>query len=773
MNTSSNTDTDTSASTNTSFNTNQSIESTPQSIQSIYEKSRHHLSLLRKRLQRPFTLAEKILFAHLMDPQKQELERGKSFLMLQPDRVAMQDATAQMALLQFMLAGKDSSQVPATVHCDHLIRGQWGKDKDLPLALKENQEVFDFLASASSRYNIGFWQPGAGIIHQVVLENYAFPGGLMIGTDSHTPNAGGLNMLAIGVGGADASDVMAGLPWELKNPKIIGVHLKGRLQGWTSAKDVILKLCGILTVKGGTDCIIEYFGSGTASISCTGKATITNMGAELGATCSVFPFDDRMSTYLKATRRIEQAKLSEQCQDLLVADKEVLENPHSFYDQVISIDLDELEPHIVGPHSPDIIHPISTLSTTAKKEKWPLKFSAALIGSCTNSSYEDIGRASQIAEQAKTEGLKMPQQFLVTPGSNQIQKTIERDGHMQLLESIGGTVLANACGPCIGQWKREDFKKGEVNTIISSYNRNFRGRNDANPETLSFIGSPEMVVALGLAGRLDFNPLADSLTNAKGESFLLKAPKAPELPSQGFARGDEGYIPPKGKSSPILIPPQSRRLQKLKPFAPRTEAELQNMILLAKVRGKCTTDHICPGGTWLRFRGHLDNISDNLLMGAENAFTGERGQGTHYNSKEKKDFATLAREYKANQQSWLIVGDENYGEGSSREHAAMSPRFLGCAMVIAKSFARIHETNLKKQGVLTVTFTNSQDYDKMEKEDRISIINLSSFAPQKELTLELQHKNGKKENLLLQHSYNKEQIQWFHAGSALNLIQQR
>ena len=751
------------------------IESTPEQIQSVYKRSYHHLGLLRKRLQRPLTLAEKILFAHLKDPQNQKLERGKSFLLLEPDRVAMQDATAQMALLQFMLAGKESSQVPATVHCDHLIQGQWGKEKDLPLALKEHQEVFEFLASASSHYNIGFWPPGAGIIHQVVLENYAFPGGLMIGTDSHTPNAGGLNMLAIGVGGADASDVMAGLPWELKNPQIIGVHLTGQMQGWTSAKDVILKLCGILTVKGGTDCIIEYFGPGTQSISCTGKATITNMGAELGATCSVFPFDERMSTYLKATRREEQARLSEQHRDhLLVADPEVSEQPEKFYDKVISIDLSTLEPHIVGPHSPDLVHPISTLVERARKEKWPLKLSAALIGSCTNSSYEDIGRASQVALQAQSRGLKMPQHFLVTPGSTQIQKTIERDGQMKLLESIGGTVLANACGPCIGQWKREDFKKGEVNTILSSFNRNFSGRNDANPETLSFIGSPEMVVALGLAGRLDFNPLTDKLTNAKGESFLLKAPEAPELPSQGFAPDPQGVVLPKGKSISVQIPPQSRRLQKLQPFPQRRPEQMENMILLAKVKGKCTTDHICPGGPWLRFRGHLDNISDNLLMGAENAFTGERGQGLRWKSKEKKDFAPLAREYKAQQQPWIIVGDENYGEGSSREHAAMSPRFLGCSAVLAKSFARIHETNLKKQGILTLTFVHPEDYNHIQEEDQISLPELfSCFAPQKELTLHLQHKGGETETIPLQHSYNEEQIKWFYAGSALNFIQQK
>ncbi|MCB0368094.1 MAG: aconitate hydratase, partial [Bdellovibrionales bacterium] len=597
------------------------IETTPQMVKSVYAKTKERLEIVRKRLNRPLTLAEKILYGHLDDPQNQELNRGSSFLLLRPDRVAMQDATAQMAILQFMLAGKDEAAVPTTVHCDHLIQAYQGKQSDMPAAMKKNEEVYNFLASASSRYGIGFWKPGAGIIHQVVLENYAFPGGLMIGTDSHTPNAGGLGMCAVGVGGSDASDVMAGLAWEVKNPKLIGVHLKGKMNGWTSAKDVILKLCGMLTVKGGTDKIVEYFGEGTTSISCTGKATITNMGAELGATCSVFPYDDRMAVYLKATNRSELATVADQNKDILSADNEVFANPKQYFDEVYEIDLSALEPHLVGPHTPDLARPISALAKEAKENGWPTKLSSALIGSCTNSSYEDIGRSAFIAEQAMSVGIKMHQPFLVSPGSTQIQNTIERDGQMKTFNEVGATVLANACGPCIGQWKRDDIKSGDKNTIVTSFNRNFRGRNDANAETLAFIASPEVVMALGLAGRIDFNPLTDELEGPKGK-VKLKAPEAPELPSNGFVSDTEGYQKPEGKNVEVKVAPASERLQLLKPFEAWNNKDYMGQIVLAKAKGKCTTDHISPGGKWLSYRGHLDNISNNMLLGADNAFTG-------------------------------------------------------------------------------------------------------------------------------------------------------
>ena len=595
------------------------IETTLAMVKKVYETSKVGIDLVRKRLNRPLTLGEKVLFGHLQDPKKQDLQRGESSLLLKPDRVAMQDATAQMALLQFMLAGKEASEVPATVHCDHLIRAYEGESEDMKVAMQENQEVYDFLASVSSRYHIGFWKPGAGIIHQVVLENYAFPGGLMIGTDSHTPNAGGLGMVACGVGGADASDVMAGLAWEVKNPKYIGVHLKGHLSGWTSSKDIILKLCGLLTVKGGTNKIIEYFGEGCESISCTGKATITNMGAELGATTSIFPYDLTMATYLEATHREEIVQLAESHKDILVADPEVLADPYRYYDEVVEIDLSELEPHLVGPHSPDVARPLSEVKEAARKNGWPIKLAAALIGSCTNSSYEDIGRATHVAKQAKEKGVTMPQTFMVSPGSLLIKETIQRDGQMKILEDVGAMVLSNACGPCIGQWKRDDFKKGEVNTIVSSFNRNFRGRNDANPETLSFIGSPEIVMALGLAGRLDFNPLTDKLSTKSGP-IQLEAPEAPELPSEGFSFGFEGYQEPRGRDVEVQVSPYSERLQLLTPFDAWDGNDFEDLVVLAKVLGKCTTDHISPAGSWLKFRGHLDNISRNMLLGATNAF---------------------------------------------------------------------------------------------------------------------------------------------------------
>ncbi len=749
------------------------IETTPEMVTQVYKTVNERLKVIRGRLNRPMTLAEKILYGHLDDPQNQELERGKSFLLLRPDRVAMQDATAQMALLQFMLADKDEAAVPSTVHCDHLIRAQVGKDQDMKVAMNENQEVYDFLATASSRYNIGFWKPGAGIIHQVILENYAFPGGLMIGTDSHTPNAGGLGMIAVGVGGSDASDVMVGLPWEVKNPKLIGVHLKGKMNGWTSAKDVILKLCGILTVKGGTDKIVEYFGEGTKSISCTGKATITNMGAELGATCSMFPYDERMGTYLKATNRAELAAIADKNKDLLTADEDVFKNPKKYYDEVIEIDLTTLEPHLVGPHSPDIARPISAMAKEAKEKGWPVELSAALIGSCTNSSYEDIGRATFVAKQAQSVGLTMPQHFLVTPGSTQIQNTIERDGQMQALQDVGATVLANACGPCIGQWKRDDIKIGEKNTIVTSFNRNFRGRNDSNAETLAFIGSPEMVMALGLAGRLDFNPMTEELVGPKGK-VKLQAPEAPELPSKGFVADEQGYQKPQGKNAQVKVSPESGRLQLLEPFKAWDGKDFVDQIVLAKAKGKCTTDHISPGGPWLKFRGHLDKISDNMLLGADNAFTGEVGKGKNQLSGEGgKEFSKIARDYKSKGAGWVIVGDENYGEGSSREHAAMSPRFLGCTALLVKSFARIHETNLKKQGVLALTFANPSDYEKIKEDDRLSFVGLKDFAPGKEVKVEIKHADGKSESIMAKHSYNAEQIKWFKAGSALNLLRQK
>lgn len=748
------------------------IETTSSMVQNVYATTRKNLDVVRKRLNRPLTLAEKVVFGHLDAPETQEFQRGKSFLMLRPDRVAMQDATAQMALLQFMLAGKEEAAVPSTVHCDHLILAYKGASDDLKQSNFENNEVYSFLSSCASRYGIGFWKPGAGIIHQVVLENYAFPGGLMIGTDSHTPNAGGLGMAAVGVGGSDASDVMVGLPWEVKNPQIIGVHLKGKLHGWTSAKDVILKLLGILTVKGGTDRIVEYFGEGTKSISCTGKATITNMGAELGATCSIFPYDSRMADYLKVTKREEIAKICDQNKDVLEADAEVLKDPTKYYDQVIEIDLDKLEPQLVGPHTPDLAHSVSQMKEAAEKNGWPTKLSAALVGSCTNSSYEDIGRATDVAKQALESGVKMPQPFLVSPGSAQIKNTIERDGQMQLLNQVGATVLANACGPCIGQWKRDDVKKGESNSIVTSFNRNFRGRNDSNPETFSFIGSPELVMALGIAGRLDFNPNTDTLPTPKGD-IKLKAPQAPEYPANGFIADQEGYQAPQGSQAQVKVDPKSERLQLLEPFKAWDGKDMNGLLVLAKIKGKCTTDHISPAGAWLRYRGHLDNISNNMLLTAVNAFDGNIGNGVNQLDGKLQEFAQLGRSYKAAGKPWIIVGDENYGEGSSREHAAMCPRHLGAAMVLTKSFARIHETNLKKQGVLAVTFANPADYEKIQMADLVAVKGLTTFTPGKSLTMELTHKDGSKDSIELKHTYNEEQIKWFQAGSALNLLRQQ
>ena len=746
------------------------IETTPEMAKNVYAKSKERLAVIRQRLNRPLTLAEKIVFGHLDDPQNQELVRGSSFLNLRPDRVAMQDATAQMALLQFMLAGKDEAEVPSTVHCDHLIQAYKGKAEDMSASNKVNHEVFEFLSSSTSRYNIGFWKAGAGIIHQVILENYAFPGGLMIGTDSHTPNAGGLGMCAIGVGGSDASDVMSGLTWEVKNPKLIGVHLKGKMHGWTSAKDVILKLCGMLTVKGGTDKIVEYFGEGTASISCTGKATITNMGAELGATCSVFPYDERMKAYLNSTGRKELSEVADAHREMLVADPEVAKDPKKFFDEVYEIDLSVLEPHLVGPHSPDIARPISAIAKEALEKGWPTKLSSALVGSCTNSSYEDIGRAAFVAKQALESGAKMKQPFLVSPGSTQIQHTIERDGQMAILNEVGAIVLANACGPCIGQWKRDDVKMGEKNTIVTSFNRNFRGRNDSNPETLAFIGSPELVMALGLAGRLDFNPMSEELETPKGK-IKLRSPEAPELPEKGFMADPDGYQKPQGREAKVAVSPTSDRLQLLTPFTKWDGKDFTDQLILAKAKGKCTTDHISPGGPWLKFRGHLDNISNNMLLGADNAYTGEIGKGKNLlTGAAGIEFTKIAREYQKGHRGWIIIADENYGEGSSREHAAMSPRFLGCTAVVAKSFARIHETNLKKQGVLALVFANPVDYEKIREDDHVNIIDLQNLAPGRIVKMEILHKDGSQEIIDLKHSYNAEQLNWFKAGSALNLI---
>lgn len=747
------------------------IETTVEMVQGVYAKTRKNLETVKARINRPMTLAEKVLFGHLDDPEGQDLTRGKSFLNLRPDRVAMQDATAQMALLQFMLAGREESAVPATVHCDHLIRAHRGESDDMKVARDENSEVFDFLASVSSRYNLGFWRPGAGIIHQVVLENYAFPGGLMIGTDSHTPNAGGLGMVACGVGGADASDVMAGLPWEVKNPNIVGVHLKGKMNGWTAPKDVILKLLGIMTVKGGTNKIIEYFGDGCESISCTGKGTITNMGAELGATCSIFPYDDRMGTYLNITNRDGLVAAANENKDLLTADAEVLADPSKYYDEVIEIDLATLEPHIVGPHSPDLARPVSEMGKDAEANGWDPDLSAALIGSCTNSSYEDIGLAAHIAQEALDAGIKMPQQFVVSPGSSQIKKTIERDGQLEVFNNVGATVVSNACGPCIGQWRRDNFKKGKPNTIINSFNRNFRGRNDANPETLSFIGSPSIVMALGLAGRLDFNPMTDTLKGPDGQEVKLSTPEAPELPSNGFVHDPEAYQPPSGQGVKVEVAPDSERLQLLTPFEEWNGKDMEDLLLLCKAKGKCTTDHISPAGPWLKYRGHLDNISNNMLLGAVSDFGYDPGKGKNLlTGEEGAEYAQIARHYKGEGRKWIIVGDENYGEGSSREHAAMCPRHLGAAAVITKSFARIHETNLKKQGVLALNFANPADYDKIQESDKIAIRGLESFSPGKNLTVELTHGDGSVDNIEVTHTFNSEQIEWFKAGSALNLL---
>ncbi|BDQ03123.1 aconitate hydratase [Ignavibacterium sp.] len=740
-------------------------------IKRVYSTYREKLADARKVLNRPMTYAEKVLYTHLWEKPTREFVRGKDYVELAPDRVAMQDATAQMALLQFMSSGRKKTAVPSTVHCDHLIQAQVGAKDDLLRAEEENKEVYDFLESISRKYGIGFWKPGAGIIHQVVLENYAFPGGMMIGTDSHTPNAGGLGMIAIGVGGADAVDVMAGMPWELKWPKLIGVKLTGKLNGWTSPKDVILKLAGILTVKGGTGAIVEYFGEGTNSISCTGKATICNMGAEIGATTSVFPFDEKMSSYLRITKRADVATLAEGLADELCADKEVLEHPEKYYDQIVEINLDELEPHLNGPFTPDKAWPISKMKEAVKKENYPDNISVALIGSCTNSSYEDIDRSASIAKQALSKGLKAKSQFTITPGSEQVRATIERDGQLKVLTDIGGLILANACGPCIGMWKRMDIKTGERNTIVTSFNRNFAKRNDGNPETLAFVASPEITTALAIAGRLSFNPLTDELENEKGEKVKLDPPVGEELPPKGFDEGSSGFIPPAedGSSIEVKVDPKSDRLQLLQPFEPWDGKDFVDLPILLKVSGKCTTDHISMAGPWLKYRGHLDNISNNMFLGAINAFTGDAGKTKNIFTGEYKSVPEVAREYKAKGIGWVVIGDENYGEGSSREHAAMEPRYLGGKAIIVKSFARIHETNLKKQGMLPLTFADPKDYDKIKEDDKVTIF-VSQLQPEKPIKMLVNHSDGTQDEIWLNHTMNASQIEWFKAGSALNLI---
>ncbi|HOC42024.1 MAG TPA: aconitate hydratase [Thermoanaerobaculales bacterium] len=752
------------------------IETTPELVQKVYDTSRRRLEAVRKRLGRPLTLAEKVVFGHLADPEGEQLARGTAYIELQPDRVAMQDATAQMAVLQFMLSGRPTTAVPTTIHCDHLILARSGADADIKASIELNREVYDFLQSASARYGIGFWRPGSGIIHQVVFENYAFPGGMMIGTDSHTPNAGGLGMIAVGVGGADAVDVMAGFNWEVLQPKLVGVRLTGALKGWASPKDVILKLLGILTVKGGTNRIVEYFGPGAASISATGKGTITNMGAELGATTSIFPYDRRMKTYLDATRRARIATLAEANRDLLTADPEVEAAPDKFFDEIVEIDLDALEPHIVGPHSPDLARPVSRMASDVAANGYPDRLTSALIGSCTNSSYEDIARAADVAEQALAHGAAVRSPLLVTPGSEQIEATIGRDGQMATLAKLGATVLANACGPCIGQWKRDDIAAGEVNSIISSFNRNFAKRNDGNPQTNSFIGSPEIVVAYALAGRLSFNPLTDPIEDGKGGAFRLAPPKpAPEIPPDGFVFKAEGFVAPPADPSglEVKVRDDSKRLQLLQPFPAWDGSDYEKLPVLLKARGKCTTDHISQAGPWLRFRGHLDNISDNMFLGAINAFAEEPGHGVDVETGETKSLPELARSYKQRGIRWIAVGDENYGEGSSREHAAMEPRHLAGVAVISRSFARIHETNLKKQGLLPLTFADPADYEKIHADDRISIVGLAALAPGKPLEAVIHHADGSEERIRLNHSFNAEQVGWFKAGSALNVLRTR
>ena len=738
-------------------------------LRSFYSNFPKRVDAAREQVGRPLTLAEKILYAHLYEESDIcPFRRGEDYVNFRPDRVAMQDATAQMALLQFMNAGKSKSAVPATVHCDHLIQANMGAKTDIATATQSNSEVYDFLKSVSDKYGIGFWKPGAGIIHQVVLENYAFPGGMMIGTDSHTPNAGGLGMIAIGVGGADAVDVMTGMEWELKMPKLIGVKLTGSLSGWASPKDVILKLAGILTVKGGTNAIIEYFGPGAASLSATGKATICNMGAEVGATTSLFPFDLNMATYLRATGRDDVAEWATAVSDYLAADMDVQAQPDSFYDRVIVINLSELEPHINGPFTPDAATPISEFATKVKENGWPRKMEVGLIGSCTNSSYQDLSRAASIARQAAEDKIPVAAPLIINPGSEQIRYTAERDCILGDFEQIGATVMANACGPCIGQWKRHTDDNTRKNSIVTSFNRNFAKRADGNPNTHAFVASPELTLALTIAGDLCFNPLTDTLKTADGREVKLKEPEGTDFPPKGFEVKDNGYVAPTGKDAEVVINPGSNRLQVLKPFAAWDGKELIEMPLLLKAEGKCTTDHISMAGPWLRFRGHLENISDNMLMGAVNAFNGKTNSILNQLNGKYEAVSAVAKQYKAKGISSIVVAEENYGEGSSREHAAMEPRFLNVKVILAKSFARIHETNLKKQGMLALTFADKDDYKKVREEDKISIVGLKEFAPGKPLTAILYHADGTEESFAVNHTYNELQIKWFKAGAALN-----
>jgi aconitate hydratase len=761
------------------------VETTPFLVGNVYEKLYNNISLFRKITDRPLSICEKILIGHLdraMVPYADDkLIPGTSYVLLNPDRVALQDVTGQMTILQFMQAGLMRTVIPTTVHCDHLIQARVGSEPDTQAAIYENNEVYQFLESAAAKYGLGFWKPGSGIIHQVVLENYAFPGGLMIGTDSHTPNAGGLGMVAIGVGGLDAAEVMAGMSWELLYPKRIGVYLTGELSKWASPKDVILYVASKLTVSGGTNAVIEYFGPGARTISCTGKATITNMGAEIGATSSIFPYDERMDTYLKATGRAEIANVANKHIDVLIQDPEIeediskdRENSKKYFDQLIEINLSDLEPYVVGPHTPDLARPISKMADDVKKNSYLDSISVALIGSCTNSSYEDMSRAADVAEQALARGIKTKVPLQVTPGSEMIRATIERDGQMESLKKIGANVLANACGPCIGQWKRPELKKNEPNTIVTSYNRNFPGRNDGKRNTMNFIASPELVIALALGGRLSFNPITDQLSASDGTKFNLIPPRvAPEIPQSGFKDIEGVYLSPSEEPGKIevVINKNSERLQKLVPFPKWDGEDFEKLPILAKVKGKCTTDHISPAGMWLMYRGHLDKISDNLLLGAVNAYHDEEvGTGKNILDGKNESFPHIARDYKSRGLKWIIIGDRNYGEGSSREHAAMTPRYLGCAALIARSFARIHETNLKKQGILALTFIDPSDYDKILEDDRISISGLDGLKPKQPVGCTLHHSSGLDEVIHLQHSYNDDQLKWFRAGSALNLL---
>lgn len=745
-------------------------------VKKVYENLPAKLQKVRQTINRPLTLSEKILYSHLHESQKiEDFQRGGSYVDFAPDRVAMQDATAQMALLQFMTSGRSKVAVPSTVHCDHLIQAKEGSKVDLEFANNESKEVFDFLASVSNKYGIGFWKPGAGIIHQIVLENYAFPGGMMIGTDSHTVNAGGLGMVAIGVGGADAVDVMAGLPWELKWPKLIGIKLTGKLNGWCSAKDIILKVAGILTVKGGTGAIVEYFGEGVTNLSCTGKGTIANMGAEIGATTSTFGYDESMERYLKATGRADVAEIANSVKEHLNADPECYSSPEKYFDQVIEINLDELEPYINGPFSPDLATPISKMKEAAAANGWPTRVEVGLIGSCTNSSYEDISRAVSLAKQVSDKNLKAKAEYTITPGSELIRYTIERDGFLDIFNNIGAKVFSNACGPCIGMWNRMGADKKEKNTIIHSFNRNFAARQDGNPNTYAFVGSPEIVTALAIAGDLTFNPLTDTLVNEKGEQVKLDPPTGEELPTRGFDVEDAGYQAPleDGSGVEVKVDPASSRLQLLSPFAKWNGQDLTDLFILIKAKGKCTTDHISMAGPWLKYRGHLDNISNNMLIGATNFFNEKTNSVKNQLTGNYEEVPTVQRQYKAKGIGSIVIGDENYGEGSSREHAAMEPRHLGVQVVLVKSFARIHETNLKKQGMLGLTFADKADYDKFQEDDKVSVLGLNDFTEGKPLTLEITHKDGSKETILANHTYNSQQIEWFKEGGALNIIRKQ